>query len=195
MADSTPRLTCLHRHHVDDPNPDRAYLCGHKHKGEEGARRCAMEHRGMFGRSLVDVYEVCTACQAVPKTRASCATCAGSGTGKHLARYVNRTRTGRSSAWATMEKVVLDYGTLTWVQRVVNKASDKGRDLVAYRVNWARDLTSSLLDRVVDPTGVPTPFLVRQDYKGRSRLLVSEDEEALDWTYEERRSWELSACA
>lgn len=193
MPDTIPRLTCLHRHHVDDPTPHRPYLCGHKHKGEEGARRCAMEHRGMFGRSLVDVYEVCPACQAAPASRAACATCGGQGTSKHLARYVNRTRTGRSSAWATMEKVVLDYGTLAWALRRVDKAREEGRDLVAYRVNWDRDFTSSHLDRVRTPEGVPTAFVVRQDYGGRSRLLDPEDEEALDWTYEERRSWERHA--
>lgn len=149
----------------------------------------------MFGRIIVDAYEVCPDCQARPKVRAACPTCGGRGTGRHVLRHVNRTLVGEShrtrSMRATMTKVALDYGSISWVLRVVDKAREKGRDLYAYRSRWEYDSPSSYLEQVVDEkSGARTPHLVRQDYLGRSRLLTSEDQQALDWEYQERRRWE-----
>ena len=192
---STPRLTCIHRPHVDDlrENFEAAFWCGSRHVGEEGARRCAMERRGMFGRTIVDAYEVCPDCQARPKARDACPTCEGRGTGRHVLRHVNRTIVGEShrtrSMRATMTKVVLDYGSLAWVLRVVDKAREKGRNLLAYRSRWEYASPSSYLEQVIDEkSGVLTPHLVRQDFMGRSRLLTPEDEQALDWEFQERQA-------
>ena len=104
----------------------------------------------MFGRTIVDAYEVCPDCQARPKARDACPTCEGRGTGRHVLRHVNRTIVGEShrtrSMRATMTKVVLDYGSLAWVLRVVDKAREKGRNLLAYRSRWEYASPSSYLD-------------------------------------------------